>query len=49
MALERLIDALRDPAAYPDPADRVEVRQTHISVVFLAGGPGCRRVPWPLT
>lgn len=32
-----LIDALSDPRAYPDPVDRVEVRQTHISIVFLAG------------
>jgi aminoglycoside phosphotransferase family enzyme/predicted kinase len=30
-----LIEALSDPAAYPEPVDRVEVRQTHISVVFL--------------
>jgi uncharacterized protein len=36
MDLRRLIDALSDPAAYPGPVDRVEVRQTHISVVFLA-------------
>src|SRR5262245_43685271 len=33
----RLIEALCDPAAYPDPVERVEVRQTHISIVFLAG------------
>ena len=33
----RLIEALSDPAAYPYPVDAVEVRQTHISVVFLAG------------
>jgi aminoglycoside phosphotransferase family enzyme/predicted kinase len=37
MDLPRLIDALSDPAAYPDPPGAVEVRQTHISVVFLAG------------
>ena len=37
MELFRLIEALSDPAAYPDPVDAVEVRQTHISVVFLAG------------
>jgi uncharacterized protein len=35
--LVRLIAALSDPAAYPDPVEHVEVRQTHISVVFLAG------------
>lgn len=33
----RLIEQLADPAAYPHPADGVDVRQTHISVVFLAG------------
>jgi uncharacterized protein len=37
MELTELIEALSDPAAYPHPAGRVEVRQTHISVVFLAG------------
>ena len=37
MDLYRLIAALSDPAAYPDVVDAVEVRQTHISVVFLAG------------
>jgi len=37
MDLVGLIDALSRPAAYPHPVDRVEVRQTHISVVFLAG------------
>jgi aminoglycoside phosphotransferase family enzyme/predicted kinase len=37
MELQPLIDALSDPAAYPEPVDRVEVRQTHISAVFLAG------------
>src|SRR5205085_695989 len=37
MELHRLIAALSDPAAYPEPAGAVEVRQTHISVVFLAG------------
>jgi aminoglycoside phosphotransferase family enzyme len=30
-----LIEALSDPAAYPGPVAAVEVRQTHISVVFL--------------
>ena len=37
MDLADLIAALSKPAAYPYPADQVEVRQTHISVVFLAG------------
>ncbi|MDX1646389.1 MAG: AAA family ATPase [Longimicrobiales bacterium] len=35
--LARLIEALRRPEAYPHPVGSVEVRQTHISVVFLAG------------
>jgi len=30
-------EALRDPACYPHPVDRVEVLETHISWVFLAG------------
>jgi aminoglycoside phosphotransferase family enzyme/predicted kinase len=33
----RLIDQLADPAAYPHPVAAVDVRQTHSSVVFLAG------------
>ena len=37
MELPRLIEALSSPAAYPHAVDAVEVRQTHISVVFLAG------------
>lgn len=37
MELTRLIAALADPAAYPEPVEEVDVRQTHISVVFLAG------------
>src|SRR5262245_37733737 len=37
MELTRLIEACSQPNAYPDPPPRVEVRQTHISVVFLAG------------
>lgn len=37
MELVRLIEGLANPAAYPHPVDRVEVLQTHISVVFLAG------------
>jgi aminoglycoside phosphotransferase family enzyme/predicted kinase len=35
--LAQLIESLRDPAAYGARVDAVEVRQTHISVVFLAG------------
>ena len=37
MELTRFIEALSDPAAYPEPVGAVEVRQTHISAVFLAG------------
>jgi aminoglycoside phosphotransferase family enzyme/predicted kinase len=37
MDLGRLIEELSRPAAYPGGVGRVEVRQTHISVVFLAG------------
>ena len=37
MDLSALIEALSDPAAYPYPVGAVEVRQTHISAVFLAG------------
>ncbi|GAB6063691.1 bifunctional aminoglycoside phosphotransferase/ATP-binding protein [Deferrisoma palaeochoriense] len=37
MDLEALIRALSSPEAYPHPCRRVEVRQTHISAVFLAG------------
>jgi aminoglycoside phosphotransferase family enzyme/predicted kinase len=37
MDLQRLIAALSQPEAYPHPADPVEVRQTHVSAVFLAG------------
>jgi aminoglycoside phosphotransferase family enzyme/predicted kinase len=32
-----LVEALRKPAAYPHPVDRVEVAETHISTVLLAG------------
>lgn len=36
--IQQIIDALRDPRAYPDrDVDEVDVEQTHISVVFLAG------------
>jgi aminoglycoside phosphotransferase family enzyme/predicted kinase len=37
MDLPGLIEALSRPAAYPYPVGPVEVRQTHISAVFLAG------------
>jgi aminoglycoside phosphotransferase family enzyme/predicted kinase len=37
MDLLNLIEALSDPRAYPHSAETVEVRQTHISAVFLAG------------
>ena len=35
MTPERLIDLLRDPAAYPEPTSGVELLQTHISYIFL--------------
>ena len=34
--LPELIQALLDPKAYPDPTQRVELRQTQMSYVFLA-------------
>lgn len=37
MELPRLIETLARPAAYPYQVGEVEVRQTHISVAFLAG------------
>jgi aminoglycoside phosphotransferase family enzyme/predicted kinase len=37
MELAHLIEALSAPAAYPHHVDKVEVHQTHISVVFVAG------------
>jgi aminoglycoside phosphotransferase family enzyme/predicted kinase len=37
MKMPELIDALSRPSAYPHPAADVQVRHTHISVVFLAG------------
>jgi aminoglycoside phosphotransferase family enzyme/predicted kinase len=37
MDLPQLLEHLADPGAYPHPVDRVVVRQTHISAVFLAG------------
>jgi aminoglycoside phosphotransferase family enzyme/predicted kinase len=33
----KIIEGLKDPAAYDHPADEVTVIQTHISVAFLAG------------
>lgn len=36
-ALPALITALLDPARYPDPANRVEVVETHASWLLLAG------------
>ena len=35
--LEQLVRALHDPRCYPHPVDRVQVIETHISVVLLAG------------
>lgn len=35
--IDPLIRDLSNPGAYPHPADDVEVHQTHISLVFLAG------------
>jgi len=35
--MESVIAALRDPASYPHPVERVEVIETHISWVLLAG------------
>jgi len=35
MVRTALLDALRNPAFYPDPTQHVEVRETHASVVFL--------------
>ena len=37
MDLPELIEALSAPSAYPQPVETVDVHQTHISVVFLAG------------
>ena len=37
MNVPTLIESLSPPGAYPHPVDAVEVHQTHISVVFLAG------------
>ena len=35
--VETLVQALRDPACYPHPAGPVEVKETHVSYVLLAG------------
>src|ERR1700722_10592200 len=37
MELTHLIEVLSTPNAYPFKVERIEVRQTHISLVFLAG------------
>src|ERR1700740_3685632 len=37
MELSQLILGLSRPEAYPEPVGDIQVRQTHISVVFLAG------------
>jgi aminoglycoside phosphotransferase family enzyme/predicted kinase len=37
MELVRLIEALSRASCYPFPVQKVEVRHTHISIVFLAG------------
>lgn len=37
LRLEELVQGLRDPACYPHPAGAVEVLETHISFVLLAG------------
>ena len=37
MELSALLDALARPEAFPYPVAQIEVRQTHISIVFLAG------------
>lgn len=34
---ERICQAMADPSFYPHPADRFAIRETHISIVFLAG------------
>ena len=47
MEIERLIESLSDPRAFPQAPREVEVRQTHISVVFLAG-PFAYKIKKPL-
>jgi aminoglycoside phosphotransferase family enzyme/predicted kinase len=48
MDLARLIEALADPSAYAHEVDAVEVHQTHISAVFLAG-PLVYKIKKPVT
>ena len=36
-SLPAALAGLQDPAAYPEPVERVEVRETHVSWVLLAG------------
>jgi hypothetical protein len=36
-SIEKRIDELASPTCYPDPPDTVEIVQTHVSVVCLAG------------
>jgi uncharacterized protein len=47
MELTQLIAALSEPSAYPQGAEVVEVHQTHVSVVFLAG-PYAYKIKKPL-
>src|SRR5258706_14611536 len=35
--LERLMEQLQEPAAYPHPVESVRLVQTHVSCVFLTG------------
>ena len=35
--LQAIVEALRDPARYPHPAESIDVIETHISIVVLAG------------
>lgn len=37
MDVQHLIEHLSRPAAFPQPISEVEVKQTHISIVFIAG------------
>lgn len=47
MNLSRLIEELSQPGAYPFPIATVEVRHSHISVVFLAG-PSAYKIKKPV-
>ena len=47
MDLAAILEALARPQAYPHAVDRVEVRHTHISAVFLAG-PYAYKIKKPL-